>query len=88
MEFYDSHEMRRHSPRDFFDDQLLRALEEEGFVDRAYERARSTLQADRPSVDERLPDQRLTEERSSSVARTPVARPVSSSRSQRRSIVR
>ena len=43
MEFYDSHEMRRHSPRDFFDDQLLRALEEEGFVDRAYELARSTL---------------------------------------------
>jgi NitT/TauT family transport system substrate-binding protein len=41
MEFYDSYEMRRYVPEDFFDDSLLHALEREGFVQQIYEEVRA-----------------------------------------------
>lgn len=37
MEIYDSNEMRRYTPEDFYDDSLMRELEESGFLDRLYE---------------------------------------------------
>ena len=37
MEIYDSNEMRRHRPEDFYDDSLMRELDESGFLDRLYE---------------------------------------------------
>ncbi len=36
MEVYDSHEMRAYSPEDFYDDAIIRELEEGGFVDSVY----------------------------------------------------
>ncbi len=36
MEVYDSNEMRRHTPQDFYDDSLMRELDESGFLDRLY----------------------------------------------------
>lgn len=42
MEFYDSHEMRRYAPEDFFDDGLLRELEREGFIQRTYDEVRAS----------------------------------------------
>ena len=36
MEFYDSEEMRRYQPEDFYDDSLMRELDESGFLDRLY----------------------------------------------------
>jgi hypothetical protein len=42
MEFYDSHEMRKHEPEDFYDDSLLRALEAEGFVEATYQQVRAS----------------------------------------------
>ncbi len=36
MEVYDSNEMRRHTPHDFYDDSLMRELDESGFLDRLY----------------------------------------------------
>jgi ABC-type nitrate/sulfonate/bicarbonate transport system substrate-binding protein len=41
MEFYDSHEMRRYVPEDFYDDGLLLELEESGFIRDAYARVRA-----------------------------------------------
>jgi len=37
MEIYDSNEMRRYTPEDFYDDSLMRELDESGFLDRLYE---------------------------------------------------
>jgi len=37
MRLYDSHEMRRYQGSDFYDDILLRELDEEGFIDLLYE---------------------------------------------------
>jgi ABC-type nitrate/sulfonate/bicarbonate transport system substrate-binding protein len=37
MEIYDSNEMRRYKPEDFYDDSLMRELDESGFLDRLYE---------------------------------------------------
>lgn len=36
MELYDYHEMRRHKPEDFYDDSLVRELDESGFIDQLY----------------------------------------------------
>ena len=36
MEIYDSNEMRRYAPEDFYDDSLMRELDESGFLDRLY----------------------------------------------------
>jgi len=41
LEFYDSHEMRRYAPEDFFDDRLLRGLEEDGFIEDTYAQVRA-----------------------------------------------
>ena len=41
MEQYDSNEMRRYSPEDFYDDSLIRELDESGFIDRLYLTAES-----------------------------------------------
>ena len=37
MEIYDSNEMRRYKPEDFYDDSLMRELDESGFLDRLYQ---------------------------------------------------
>lgn len=37
MEIYDSNEMRRYKPEDFYDDSLMRELDKSGFLDRLYE---------------------------------------------------
>ena len=37
MDLYDSNEMRRYKPEDFYDDSLMRELDESGFLDRLYE---------------------------------------------------
>ncbi len=37
MEFYDSSEMRRHTPESFYDDSLMRELDESGFLDSLYQ---------------------------------------------------
>ena len=37
MEVYDSNEMRRYKPEDFYDDSLMRELDESGFLDSLYE---------------------------------------------------
>ncbi len=37
MEVYDSHEMRQHKPEDFYDDSIVRELDESGFIDSLYE---------------------------------------------------
>ena len=37
MEIYDSNEMRRYKPEDFYDDSLIRELDESGFLDQLYE---------------------------------------------------
>jgi ABC-type nitrate/sulfonate/bicarbonate transport system substrate-binding protein len=37
MHLYDSNEMRKHSPKDFYDDSLMRELDESGFIDSLYE---------------------------------------------------
>lgn len=42
MTFYDSHEMRKYAPEDFYDDAILRQLDQEGFVERAYAAARAS----------------------------------------------
>ncbi len=36
MELYDSNEMRRYTPEDFYDDSLMRELDESGFLDSLY----------------------------------------------------
>jgi ABC-type nitrate/sulfonate/bicarbonate transport system substrate-binding protein len=36
MELYDSNEMRRHKPEDFYDDSLIRELDQSGFLDGLY----------------------------------------------------
>jgi ABC-type nitrate/sulfonate/bicarbonate transport system substrate-binding protein len=38
MELYDSHEVRRHAPTEFYDDSLIRELDESGFLDALYEK--------------------------------------------------
>lgn len=42
MEVYDSHAMRAHVPEDFYDDTILRELEESGFVDSVYAAVRAS----------------------------------------------
>ena len=37
MELYDSNEMRRYRPESFYDDSLMRELDQSGFLDRLYE---------------------------------------------------
>jgi ABC-type nitrate/sulfonate/bicarbonate transport system substrate-binding protein len=37
MELYDSNEMRRYTPEDFYDDSLMRELEDSGFLDSLYD---------------------------------------------------
>ena len=37
MELYDSNEMRRYEAEDFYDDSILRSLDESGFIDGLYE---------------------------------------------------
>ena len=41
MEVYDSNEMRRYAPEDFYDDRIMLELEASGFVDSVYVAARS-----------------------------------------------
>ena len=41
LERYDSNEMRRYSPEDFYDDSLIRELDESGFIDSLYVTAES-----------------------------------------------
>jgi hypothetical protein len=36
MERYDSNQMRKYSPEYFYDDSLIRELDETGFIDRLY----------------------------------------------------
>ena len=36
MEIYDSHEMRRHKPEDFYDDSFVHELDQSGFIDSLY----------------------------------------------------
>ena len=36
MQLYDSNEMRRYKPTDFYDDTLIRQIDAEGFIDRLY----------------------------------------------------
>ena len=36
MDVYDSHEMRKYEAEDFYDDRILRELEESGFIDQVY----------------------------------------------------
>ena len=36
MELYDSNEMRRYSPSDFYDDSLMREIDQSGFIDALY----------------------------------------------------
>ena len=36
MELYDSNEMRRYKPKDFYDDSLMREIDESGFIDALY----------------------------------------------------
>jgi ABC-type nitrate/sulfonate/bicarbonate transport system substrate-binding protein len=50
MELYDSNEMRRYSPSDFYDDSLMREIDQSGFIDALYQdtgpsTAQSALQA-------------------------------------------
>jgi len=44
MERYDSNEMRRYTPEDFYDDSLIRELDESGFIDSLY----STVESKSP----------------------------------------
>ena len=44
MEVYDSNEMRRYKPEDFYDDSLMRELDESGFIDSLYATADSGSQ--------------------------------------------
>ncbi len=44
MEVYDSNEMRRYKPEDFYDDSLMRELDESGFIDSLYATAGSGSQ--------------------------------------------
>ena len=37
MELYDSNEMRQYQAEDFYDDSILRELDESGFIDDLYE---------------------------------------------------
>lgn len=36
MQIYDSHEMRRHKPEDFYDDSFVRELDESGYIESLY----------------------------------------------------
>lgn len=36
MQLYDSHEMRRYKPEDFYDDSIVRELDKSGAIDRLY----------------------------------------------------
>jgi NitT/TauT family transport system substrate-binding protein len=38
MELYDSNEMRRYKPNDFYDDSLMREIDESGFIEALYEK--------------------------------------------------
>ena len=48
-ELYDSNEMRRHSPEEFFDDSFVRELDESGFIDKLYQQ---TVSETRPPAHE------------------------------------
>ena len=37
MEIYDSNEMRKHKVEDFYDDSLVRELDESGYIDSLYQ---------------------------------------------------
>jgi hypothetical protein len=37
MELYDSNEMRKYKPEDFYDDSFIRELDESGYIDSLYE---------------------------------------------------
>ena len=37
MELYDSHEMRKYKPEDFYDDSFIRELDQSGYIDSLYE---------------------------------------------------
>jgi hypothetical protein len=39
MKVYDSNEMRKYSLEDFYDDELMKELDEAGFIDSFYETA-------------------------------------------------
>ena len=36
MQIYDSHEMRRHKPEDFFDASFVKELDDSGYIDSLY----------------------------------------------------
>jgi hypothetical protein len=36
MEIYNTHEMRKHKPEDFYDDSFVRELDQSGFIDSLY----------------------------------------------------
>ena len=42
MEVYDSHEMRKYEPEDFYDDRILRELDQSGFVEQTYDDVRAS----------------------------------------------
>ena len=42
MEVYDSHEMRKYEPEDFYDDRILRELDQSGFVQQTYDDVRAS----------------------------------------------
>jgi len=42
MQVFDSHAMRAHRPEDFYDDRLLRELDQSGFIDQTYEAVRAS----------------------------------------------
>jgi hypothetical protein len=43
MAAYDSNEMRRYRPSDFYDDSILREIEASGFIDALYQQKQSGL---------------------------------------------
>lgn len=42
MQLYDSNEMRKHSPNEFYDDSLMREIDATGFIDHLYPRKSPT----------------------------------------------
>lgn len=48
MELYDSHAMRALTPEDFYDDRILRELDDSGFIDGVYAAVRSSRGITRP----------------------------------------
>jgi ABC-type nitrate/sulfonate/bicarbonate transport system substrate-binding protein len=55
MELYDSNEMRRYKPTDFYDDSLMRELDGEGFIDALYQGKVSSSNAHMPHVGDSEP---------------------------------